>query len=205
MSRLDYITIAIVAACILAIIFLAYKMTDLFNSDKAKDKIETVTDSVEVEDDSVYDYEIDEAVDSTGAASADKVAQPAPATKTTTKTPATTPATTPSVKDKTSNESSSISQEEDKEAETPATNEARPTYSSAGRFMVLGGSFTLKSHAEAEARRLRKLGYENANVEIFDRGKYAVVLIDRFDNMAEAEQLVKKLKADNVKCYVKMK
>jgi hypothetical protein len=46
MSRLDYITIAIVAVCILAIVFLVYKMTDLFKGETPADLTETVTHSV---------------------------------------------------------------------------------------------------------------------------------------------------------------
>jgi cell division septation protein DedD len=49
------------------------------------------------------------------------------------------------------------------------------------------------------------MGYKSASVEIFDRGKYAVILVDRFDNMADAERLQKKLKADKVAAYIKLK
>ena len=49
MSRLDYFTIAIVAVCILAIVFLLYKTTDIFGKkDKpAEENIETPVDSSE--------------------------------------------------------------------------------------------------------------------------------------------------------------
>lgn len=191
MSRLDYITIAIVAACILAIIFLVYKMTDLFKKGEVdSNKIETVTDTIEEEDDDVYDYEIDNAVDSIGAAATDKTTQPAPSQPS-------SPAT-PSVKE---TELDAADSPSENDTETPPSVKAKPE----GRYMVLGGSFTKKALAEAEARKLKEKGYDHASVEIFDRGKYAVVMIDRFDNMADAEKLVKKLKSDNVKCYIKMK
>ncbi|MEZ4935043.1 MAG: hypothetical protein R2788_23290 [Saprospiraceae bacterium] len=54
-------------------------------------------------------------------------------------------------------------------------------------------------------QQLKKLGYNNATVENFDRGKYDVILVDRFDNMAAAERLVKDLKAEGIKSYVKAK
>ena len=57
MSRLDYITIGIVAACILAIIFLVYKMTDLFKDQPTTDPTETTTDIVEEEGDDLYNYD----------------------------------------------------------------------------------------------------------------------------------------------------
>jgi cell division septation protein DedD len=198
MSKLDYITVGIVALCILAIGFLVYKMTDLFNSDKPADKIEAAPDTVEVEDDDVYDYELKDEIDSTKAAT-DSAGQPGvstpPATKpSTTTTTTTTPptekpasTTTPSANDK------------------PATTGTSSTYSSDGKFMVIAGAFTQKSSARAEADRLKKMGYKSASVEIFDRGKYAVILVDRFDNMADAERLQKKLKADKVAAYIKLK
>ena len=69
----------------------------------------------------------------------------------------------------------------------------------------LAGSFSKKAFAESQVKKLNKLGYDNARVEMFDRGKYAVVLVDRFGNMAQAEKMVKALSADGVKSYVKMK
>ncbi len=189
MSRLDYITIAIVGICILAIIFLVYKMTDLFSGGETTDKIETVQDTVELEDDGIYDYEIDDAVDSTAASGQPATEDSAPEANPAATTPATqpakenTPATKPAETD-----------------ETPATKT-----SSGGKFMVFGGTFTKKAFADEQVAKLKKLGYGNANVEIFDRGKYAVVMVDRFDYMADAERLVTKLKADGINCYIKMK
>lgn len=199
MSRLDYITIAIVAACILAIIFLVYKMTDLFKGKEAKEKIESVTDSVEVEDDDVYDYELDETVDSTGTTQSDQNQQTQPATT----TPATTTTTnTAGANEKIQDASSSPSETDAEETSTVTTTTKT---SSGGKFMVIAGAFKQKASAEAEARKLRNKGYQNASVEIFDRGKYAVVLVDRFDNMADAERLIKKLSQDKVTGYVKIK
>ncbi|MBI5915073.1 MAG: SPOR domain-containing protein [Bacteroidetes bacterium] len=203
MSKLDYVTVSIVAICILAIGFLVYKMTNLFQGDKPADKIETVTDSVEVEDDGVYDYEIDENVDSTGTVSktGGAATDAAPTTK-----PATKPADNKEVS------AGDAAAEDDAETANPGTSTTNTTTASSekasdtgGKFMVLAGSFTKKNFADAQVKKLNKMGYDNARSEIFDRGKYAVVLVDRFDNMAAAEKLVKKLNADGVKSYVKMK
>lgn len=206
MSRLDYVTIAIVGICILAILFLVYKMTNVFNGENPKDKTEIAVDSVETEDDGVYDYEIDKNVDSTGTANGNTASD-----KTSTTKPSTT--STPSDNEETS--ASSAPAEDDATETTstkPATNTGssdsdnseKATYSN-GKFMVLAGSFTKKALAESQVKKLNKLGYDNARVELFDRGKYAVVLVDRFSNMAEAERTVKKLNGDGVKSYVKIK
>ena len=188
MSRLDYITVGIVAVCIVAIIFLVYKMTDLFDSGKGNDKIETVRDSVELEDDGIYDYEIDNAVDTsaTGQPATDKTPKTQPATP----APSTTPA----------KENIPAPKSTETERIAPATQT-----SSGGKFMVFGGTFTKKVFANEQVAKLKKLGYNHATVEIFDRGKYAVVMVDRFEYMADAERLVKKLKADGIACYIKMK
>ncbi len=191
MSRLDYITIAIVALCILAILFLVYKMTDLFTGKETKDKIENVTAPVEEEDD-MYDYEIDNAIDSAGTATSDEAGGTQPST------------TTPATAQPGSKVLDASSSPSETDGETTTSQPVKAT-SSGGKFMVLAGSFKLKASADREAQRLRSKGYTNASVEIFDRGKYAVILVDRFNNMAEAERLVKKLSQDKVESYVKIK
>lgn len=181
MSRIDYLTIGIVAVCILAILFLVYKMTDLFGSDNGGDNIESVQDSVELDDEGIYDYELDNPVDSS------ELAEPATDEVETTRPAITTPAEPAAP-----------------EESTETTTEVADSYSG-GKFMVFGGTFTKKVWANDQVSRLKKLGYQNASIEIFDRGKYAVVLVDRFDYMADAERLVKKLEADGIKSYIKMK
>ncbi|MCU0347670.1 MAG: SPOR domain-containing protein [Saprospiraceae bacterium] len=212
MSKLDYVTIAIVGICIMAILFLVYKMTNVFNGDKATDKTEISANNVETEAEDVYDYEIDESVDSTGAAAEKGNAA-------TDKTTATKPATTSVPADKAETSATDTQGEDEiEEAVSAATgvkstpkkgssatdDAAKATYSD-GKFMVLAGSFSIRESADKQVKKLNKLGYENARVELFDKGKYAVVLVDRFGNMAEAEKLVKKLNTDGVKSYVKAK
>lgn len=207
MSKLDYVTIAIVGICILAIVFLVYKMTNVFNGDSSKDKTEIPADSVETEDDSVYDYEIDNNVDSTGGQSSGTTTTTQPATTTT--TPAdkagTSASSAPAEDDAPTTTSNSGGTKSTTSAGSATTDSEPKANYSEGKFMVLAGSFSKKAFAEAQVKKLDKLGYDNARVEIFDRGKYAVVLVDRFDNMAEAERLVKKLSGDGVKSYVKIK
>ncbi|MEZ4958917.1 MAG: SPOR domain-containing protein [Saprospiraceae bacterium] len=190
MSKLDYLTIAIVGACILAIIFLIYKMTDLFKGDKPLDKIEIAADSIETDADSIYDYDIDNVVDSAATkanSSTDNAVTTTPATS--------TPATTKEL------DAASSGAEDDVNSKTYGGNYTHP----GGDFMVIAGAFTQKSLARQEVNRLKKKGYSTAGMEIFDRGKYAVVLVDQFNNMAAAERLVKKLESEGIKCYVKMK
>jgi cell division septation protein DedD len=213
MSKLDYVTIAIVGICIMAILFLVYKMTNVFKDGKQTDKTEMTADSVETESDDVYDYEIDQNVDSTDASTATK------GNAASDKTTATKPATTSVPADRAETSASDAPSEDEvedaiKEATStkPTTKPAKTSTDAAdnanytdGKYMVIAGSFSIKASAEKQASKLKKMGYENARMEIFDKGKYAVVLVDRFDNMAEAERLVKKLNGDGVKSYVKAK
>lgn len=87
---------------------------------------------------------------------------------------------------------------------TPAEN-AADTGTPSGKYMVLAGSFTIRANADKLVNRLKAQGYSNARVEIFDRGKYAVVLVDRFDNLNEARDLQQRLNADGVDSYVKLR
>ncbi len=194
MSRLDYITIAIVIACILAIIFLVYKMTDLFTDKPAVNPVEIEGGTVEQEDSTTYNYNIDEETGTNGEAATDSKAATSagqdknPGTTTTTTTPAA----------------------DEEEERTPVANPEKTTppkrpSSSSGKFMVIAGTFSQSVHAKAQLQHLKKLGFTNATIENFDRGKYDVILVDRFDNMAAAERLVKDLKAEGVSSYVKAK
>ncbi len=209
MSKLDYVTIAIVGICIMAILFLVYKMTNVFKDGKQPDKTEIAADNVESED--VYDYEIDETVDSTSdqGAKGNAVSDQSTATK---------PATTSVPADKAETSVADTKGEDEvqeaveeatgakttKPAKPIAGETAEATYPD-GKYMVIAGSFKVKESADKTVSKLRKLGYDNARVELFDRGKFAVVMVDRFGNMAEAERLVKKLGGDGIKSYVKAK
>lgn len=200
MSRLDYITIGIVAACICAIIFLVYKMTDLFNNQPGTDPIENTATKVESEDDT-YDYGDEESqnddatsdeTDSTsgGANGSTDEEEPTNAGNTDDVTTDDKPENTPKPADNT---------------DTATKPNANASFSSGGKFMVIAGTFSQKTNAKKLVSDLKKLGYNNAAVETFDRGKYAVVLVDRFSSMSSAERLVKDLKAEGVSSYVKTK
>lgn len=81
-----------------------------------------------------------------------------------------------------------------------------PAAMGGGDYMVLAGNFLNKDNAEAEARRLRGLGFPSASVEPFDRGVYHVVLVDRFSTENSARSLVRQLASNHkVDAYVQKK
>ncbi|NJL74714.1 MAG: SPOR domain-containing protein [Saprospiraceae bacterium] len=75
-----------------------------------------------------------------------------------------------------------------------------------GDYMVLAGSFSIRENADNHVKNLKKLGYANARVEVFDRGSYAVVLVDRFETESAARKLISELKSKhNIESFLKVK
>ena len=69
-------------------------------------------------------------------------------------------------------------------------------------YHVIAGSFKYADNAEKEVKRLKALGFSDAQVVQFASTKYSSVSIGLFDNEKDAEALVKKLKAKKVRAYV---
>lgn len=180
MTRLDYVTIGIIVVCLLALGFLIWRTI----SARSRTAPETPPTTQEnLQDD--YNYYQD-------------TAQILP----------------PTDEDLDDNEVAMF--DENAMDNTPAPGASKPTSSkmptitaprsaSSGEYLVLAGSFKIKSNAENEAQRLQKMGYSNASAEIFDRGAYAVVLVDRFENIEDARKLVNELKGKGVEAYVQQR
>lgn len=190
MSRLDYVTIGIVVVCIAALGFLLYRTTNLFGGDKEATQPEaTVTDTTSIDPYAYDDYSdstsilpgTDEDADDNEVAPYDEEAAEK---QSTTPTAPTSP-----------------------QRELEGTTEPRPVAASerAGDYLVLAGSYKVRENAETEVQRLRKLGFENAEVSPFNRGAYAVVLVNRFTEISDAQALVKDLKAKGIDSYVQEK
>ncbi len=95
----------------------------------------------------------------------------------------------------------------DKESSsTVSARQSQPTSMGAGDFMVLAGSYERKSNAEGEANRIRGLGYPSTTVEPFNRGRFHVVLVDRFDSQNRAVELARELRTQhNLEAIVQKK
>ncbi|MCB9332936.1 MAG: SPOR domain-containing protein [Lewinellaceae bacterium] len=74
--------------------------------------------------------------------------------------------------------------------------------SSDGRYRVVAGTFTILDGARREMERLIKMGYHDAEVGKYNRGKYAVVIIKRTDSLSAARRLVDELKRKGVDARV---
>ncbi len=218
MSRLDIITIAIVIACLGALGYLVYKIVSLMNPpEKAETSIQDTYPDTSADESTYTDWgsktdtnQVDEDLDDNAfAADGQKPASsydassydaseldeaPAPAAE---KPAASKPAPSKPAPTKPAPEATP------KGATSGSTSSASTaTVSSEGKYMVLAGSFKQRANAETQVANLRKKGFANAEVSLFNRSAYAVVLVDRFDNYSDAKQLVADLKAKGVDALV---
>lgn len=174
----DLITILIVLFCIAALIFLIVKTVNLSSNEVSQPG----------ED---YNYLYDDSADG-GAVAEDTTGFP-----------------------ETDTESASTAGQEGTQSSVEyvgkdeiATGEASiPTsFDHSGDYLVIAGSFRFKANAESEANRLRRLGYNDAEVALFNRGAYASVIVSRFSDLSSAQDLVRELKSrHSLEAYVQAK
>lgn len=203
MSRLDYVTIAIVAVCVAALVYLIYMTTNLLGSgpedpvtadqmvtepeDEYPEEEYYPEDTTATFDDGYYDEggaasdNVDSDTDEGGQAGYEEAE--------------------PAYEDADSDLQSSS------RGPGSTSGKAASDYASvaSGQYMVLAGTFKYRNNAEEMVSKLRGMGYTNAAVELFDRGRYAVALVDRFDGLSDAKSLKSELSGKGVEAYVKQK
>lgn len=215
MSRVDYLTIGIVSVCLIALGFLIFKTVKLMGGSSSGEAVKEAPyqDTSSVDPYSSYDYSDttahskysdDEDLDDDQVSPYEETTPPATSSKTETSkgsSSKTQTATKPAPKP--------ASQTETKKPAATTDNTSRPSTtsssSSTGDYLVIAGTFSQKSNAEAQVKKLIKLGYTNASAENFDRGSFTVALVDRFSSLAEAQKLEKELKAKGIDVLVKKK
>lgn len=191
MSRLDFFTIFVVALCILAIIFLIFKATELAKGDgtTVPENTSIADDFDNADEDDLYDSD-EYAEEMSGEADTDEYES--------------TGTGASGEDDEATLDEDEMDDTDEAEAETPVIKEPEiiSTDASLGKYLVIAGTFKIKSGAETLARQLRNAGYSNAKTSIFDRGTYAVVLVDRFTSKSDADALASRLKSDGTEAYV---
>jgi cell division protein FtsN len=191
MSRLDYLTIGIVALCIAALIYLVYRYVNLPHSAANTTTTEMVeTDNTQLQKEDTTGFPAEDASENNKPGPG-AVVEPEVVTEE--KTPVQTKTEKPAVPDP-------------KPIAPTTDNTASETASlSAGRYMVIGGSFEQVDHAQKELRKIQKAGYPNARVEKFNRGTYASILVGRFEKAGDANALAKTLKSKGFDAMVLVK
>ncbi|MCB0640169.1 MAG: SPOR domain-containing protein [Phaeodactylibacter sp.] len=199
MSRLDYFTIAIVAVCILAIVFLLYRATDLFKKDT-----DTPTPGTELYEEDPYSDEAETATDVKPSSSSENYSD----YETENDTSSTIVYDLEDAGTDYEEPKAETATKTEKSTSTPRSSSSytgSSSGSSYGDYLVLAGSFTVKAYAEAHQRKIEKLGYSNSEVTPFNGGKYASVLVARFDNEQDAADLVAELEGKGIDAYVHKK
>ena len=90
--------------------------------------------------------------------------------------------------------------------ENSASNSNSSSYSSsAGKHMLISGNYLVESNANEMQKKLRNLGYSNAEIVIFDRSQYHTVIASRYSDYNQASRAAADLKQKGIDCYVKTK
>lgn len=203
MSRLDILTVVIVAICLAALGYLLFKTFNMIGggADDAPDRTEmadgaTATDGYGA--DNTYDpYTTDNTTDADGTE--DFGTDPASET---------TPPTVENQEGYDGNASTGNDFDSDYDS-APATTSTQPqtststaTASSGGEYMVIAGTFRQKMNAERMVSRLKGMGYSDTRLEMFNRGRFAVALVNRFSSLSSARQLERELEAKGIEAEV---
>lgn len=189
MSRLDYFTVGIVGLCILAIIFLLYKVVGNVSSDTTTTPTEISVDENTADDDTAtLDGDLtDDEGDLDGESNLNDEDTMNDGFTTTTA-------------DNGDGDNVDEAKERAEAMSDEVIDDAIPRQvtrsdGQPGNYMVFAGTFSIRQNADNLAKKLRKSGYENAKVELFNGGKYAVVMVDRFKFFDDAKKLSTDIKA----------
>ena len=79
---------------------------------------------------------------------------------------------------------------------------SKSTSAASGKYLLLAGSYLIEDNASTMVRKLKKMGYNNAEVVVFDMSQYHSVCAGRYGNMSSAKQESSSLKRKGVDNYV---
>lgn len=176
MSRLDYLTIGIIAVIVLAVLYLVYKMTDLFQSN-ALETPPAVEQPVAEPEYDYYDEPYDTLAEDTFPAE-DEIDYSEPA-------------------------SDSFADEADDTPEYSYEDEsATSTTDTEGEYFVLAGTFSIRANADRMVAQLKQLGYEQARVGTFNRGRFAGAIICCYPTPDAAREVASALTAQGIEAVV---
>lgn len=224
MSKLDWFTILVIAVCVLAIGALIWNAKNLYQDTDSitdTDISEDYTDITENDAKETYDIDVDgdgdgdngvntnssagggsaikydsdvarEAAeaDAEEARMAEKEAAEQAARSNNSESGRINTNTSPS------NVNSGISTNSNATNSSDAASRTQATTNSEGAFMVLIGSYTQMISAERMLRSVRSKGYRLAQIEKFNYGKYARILVDRRATLNSARDLQAELLGD---------
>ncbi len=71
-----------------------------------------------------------------------------------------------------------------------------------GKYLVVTGSYLSEANGKVMAKKLRRLGYEGAEVLSFDLSQYYSVTAGRYNDLGEARAAAKRIKSKGIEAYV---
>jgi cell division septation protein DedD len=92
-----------------------------------------------------------------------------------------------------------------KPVQTKSAPAATHSNNSGGKYFVICGSFLVEENANQMRRKLNKLGYNGAEVVVFDLSQYHSVSAGRYDDYSVAQQQLSSLKRQGIDAYVHRK
>ena len=193
MSKIDYITIAVVVVCISLLGLVFWKVADLNWTEENKLPTEEPVQMNEEEEATPFLDENYDVTDFVGEDTLPVQMETAPVVnqEETKKNKEKPVAKEPLVVEKpVVVEKTVVKEKPVVKVETP-----KPVVTQKEEYLVWGGSFSTRAGAEEELAKFKKLGYTQAEVSLFDKGKYAVVIVGRYPTQAQAQALVNELKA----------
>ena len=87
----------------------------------------------------------------------------------------------------------------DLDAEDAAVNKSRSSATSnrsarsSSKYLVVAASYLSEANANSELRKLKKAGYDNAEIVVFDFSQYHTLCVARYNSLGEANALKRKL------------
>lgn len=194
MSKIDYITIAVVVICISLLGLVFWKVADLNWTEENTPEME---ETAQIGDEEKAAPFLDENYDVSDFVAEESMTVPVE----------TTPVVVPveeKIKEKVISKELII---ETKPIKAEKIIEVIPPNNTLKEeYLVWGGSFSTRQGAEEEQAKFKKLGYNKAEVSLFDKGKYAVVIVGRYPTQAQAQALVNELKSKhNISSIAKKK
>ncbi len=107
--------------------------------------------------------------------------------------------------EETISEPEEVEEEVDFTTPPPAITTTSRQGSSTGSYQVISGSYLVKGNAENMVVKLKKMGYNNSEIVIFDLSQYHTVIASRSNDYDEALSIASDLKNRGVDSYVRRK
>ena len=110
--------------------------------------------------------------------------------------------------------------EKDKKSSPPSTPSSQVDYTtppkpsgqtsynngnSSGNYMVIAGSYIINTNAENMVLKLKRMGYNNAEIVVFDQSQYHTVVASRSTSYDQALSSANGLKSQGIDSYVHTK